>query len=716
MKSIPLSSQISSSADTSQSIAATFAIVDGSTLEFPSLYLAIHGAVSVYDNCGIKGRIHYNPTIAIPDGGLSTISWPHNLVRLGGYPPQTGAYDPAACRTYGVDNGTTLSWSNGLSSWTTSVSYNMGPPYNPILLPPEQLTALDPQWEACTAWDNFGDNAYDVFFGLYDPPHALTAAPALVEPSTTSPGATARHTSPAPQPAASISPTDPKITAKPHIDPSPSHTQAGSPDPDNPGAGLASFILAPFQEGSNKGLDGSAVPTESRASPNRNPLASPVPGPGANNPDSNPSQHPNYGKSMPNPDSPMTKSSQNPPDPLGNSPPILTIDGTASAANQDPQYIINSLTLSPGGPTGDINGFTYNLAPSTTLPPSIASVLSAISSFGNGPILTINGKTYTADSASHYVVGSQTLTPGGPAITVDNVAYALPSSPTAIISGSSTIPLDPQRTPDPAMLTMLKAAGAIGTPQSYIVNGITLTGDPNALKVGNTPLTPGSPPLTVSGHTLSLASAGLIVVDGHTSDLASQTLSISPQNHHTYILDGITLTGDPTSLVIGSTTLTPNSPPLTLSDHLLGLQSGGILVLGDQTRALTSSPPTTDLQTFTIAGLILTQHVSDIVAVGSTTLSPDSIPLTISGHVVSVGTENGATVVVVDGYTSTLVPSTSSSGEAGAVSGLGNDDDDSTDVFTGVASRRKDTNGVFQTMALLLLPLLVTWVSSYLVF
>ena len=177
----------------------------------------------------------------------------------------------------------------------------MGPPYNPILLPPEKLTALDPQWEACTAWDNYGDDAYDVFYGLYDPPRALTAAAALIEPSTTSPSPTARHTSLAPQPAASILPTDPKITARPHIDPSPSHTQAGSPDQDSPDAGLTNFILAPFQKGSNKGLDGPAVPTESTASP--------VTGPGANNPDPSPSQHQNHGNSMPNPEPPTTESS-----------------------------------------------------------------------------------------------------------------------------------------------------------------------------------------------------------------------------------------------------------------------------------------------------------------------------------------------------------------------------------------------------------------------
>lgn len=710
VKSIPQSTQISSPLDTSQLPAAEFAIVDGSTLEFPSLYLAIQGAVSVYDSCGIKGSIHYNPTIAVTPGGLSTISWPNNLVQFGGFPPHTGAYDPAACPTYGLDNGTTKSYSIGLSSQTTSVLYNMGPPYNPILLPPEQLTALDPQWEACTAWDNFGNDAYDVFYGLYDPPRVLTAAPALVEPSTTSPGPITRHTSPAPQPAASISPTDPKITAGPYIGPSSSRPPAGSPDQDSHNAGLANFILAPFQKGSIKGVDGPAVPTESIASPNSNSLASAGLGPGADNPDSSPSQHQNDGDLMPNLDTPTTKSSPNLPDPLENSPPVLTIDDTAYNVNRDPHYI-NSLKLSPGGPMGNINGFAYSLAPSTTLPPSIAGILSAVSSLKNGPILTINGKTYTADSASHYVVGTQTLTPGGLAITVDNVVYALPSSPTAILSGSSTIPLDPQQATDLTDLSMLKAAGVLSAPQTYMVDGITLTGDPNALRVGSTRLTPGSPPLTVSDHTLSLASAGLIVVDGHTSDLASQILSISPKNHHIYILDGVTLTGDPTSLAVGSTTLTPDSPPLSLSGHLLALQSGGLLIIGDLTRELMSPPPTTDGQTFTISGLVLTHHVNGVVAVASRTISPGSAPFTVSGHTLSMATKDGATVVVVDGYTSTLVPASGSSGKAGATSYLGKEDNN-IDVFTGAASRHKDAKWVVRTVVIML----VVWVSSSLVF
>lgn len=272
---VPQSAETTAPADASGSQVAKFAVIDGSTLDFPSLYLAIHGAISVYDSCRIKGNIFYNPTIAIPPGSLSTISWTSNLVQYAGFPPQTGAYDPAACRTYGLSNGSTTSWLDGLLSWTTSVSYSMGPPYNPILLPPEQLTALDPEWEACTSWDNFGDNAYDVFYGLYDPPRVLSVAPALVEPSTTLPGPTTQQTSPAPRPAGSILPADPKITAGPPMTPGPSPAQAGSSAQGRSSAGLASFILQPFGQGPDEGVNAAADPIAGISSPNHDPLVSP---------------------------------------------------------------------------------------------------------------------------------------------------------------------------------------------------------------------------------------------------------------------------------------------------------------------------------------------------------------------------------------------------------------------------------------------------------
>ena len=174
----------------------------------------------------------------------------------------------------------------------------------------------------------------------------------------------------------------------------------------------------------------------------------------------------------------------------------------------------------------------------------------------------------------------------------------------------------------------------------------------------------------------------------------------------------MTLTGDPTALVVGSTTLTPDSPPLALSGHLLALQSGGLLIVDSQTRRLGSSPPTTDVQTFTVSGVVLTQYLNNVIVVGSTTLSPGSRPFTISGHALSLATDDGAAVVVVDGSPSTLVPSTNGIGVAGAASGL-SDHGNNIDVFAGAASRHgNDANGVLWAVVLLL----VTWELPCLVF
>lgn len=57
-----------------RSYAANFAVVDESTLTFPSLYMAVQGTVSVNDMVGPRGSKYFNPTIPIPPGGLSSIS------------------------------------------------------------------------------------------------------------------------------------------------------------------------------------------------------------------------------------------------------------------------------------------------------------------------------------------------------------------------------------------------------------------------------------------------------------------------------------------------------------------------------------------------------------------------------------------------------------------------------------------------------------------
>ena len=688
---------------------ASYTVLDGSTLTFPSTYLVIRGAISVTDRCGTIGKTYTNPTIAVPQGGLSTLSFSSTYIAFAGFLPQTGPFDPAVCRTYGISNGSTSSWlydddGDGTSSWFSTVTYTFGPPYNPILLPPPQLTGLDPEWQACTSWRTFGADAYAGYLGLvYDPPRALTRAPSMVDPSTTKIDPAPQPTQSSPQPAGSISPAAPRLTDKPtnvanpglSMDLSPSSVKPDnkatltadpktrspeivipgggsaaaadlSPpedhsDPMTSDTGLAGFILHPFQPIANKngGTQGGGDPA-----------------------------------TKPH----IISSESSEPD-----PPILTIDDSAYTANKASEYIVGSETLSAGGPAIRVSGVLYSLASSTATLPNIASILSAMWS-NNEPILTIDGKSYTADSASQYIVGSQTLAPGGPTITVNNIPYALPASSAVIVSGGSTIALDQKAAADATLLSMLSAVGfdTNHQPQTYTLDGIKMVGGPSTLAVGSATLAPGSPALTISGHTLSLASEGTLIVDGRTSILNTPSLENNKQ-YQIYTVNGIPLTGNAAALVVGSATLAPDSPALTISRHTLSLGIGGALVVDGRTSILNtpSFGSNTPYQTYIIDSIPLTGNPTALM-VGSTTLTAGSPALTISGHVVSLAT--GGTLVV-DGRTSILSSDTSSSSlnngsEVASATGASISGTSRFEIYTGRANHAPKARKMLQILSL----------------
>lgn len=638
-----------------QSDLATYTVLDGSTLTFPSTYLIVHGPVSVRDRCGVRGKTYTNPTIAVPQGGLSTVSFGYGKL-------STGSYDPAACRTWGYSNGsTTWLWEydgSGSSSWVSSLYFSPGPPYNPVLLPPPQLTALDPEWQACTLWRNldndYGDAIPEGLGYIFDPPRALARASAIVDPSITKPDPAPQPTHSSPQPAGSIPPPAPRVTDRPttivnsalSTDPSPdpvesdktatlnAHPETKSPEPASSGGDptiaadpnpsedasdpmtsdtdLAGFIIRPFQ-----------------------PIANEDHGDG----------------------DPATQTHIISLESSGFDPPILTIGENSYTANKASEYVVGSQTISAGGPAFHVNGVLYSLAsPATTLS-NIASTRSALSS-NDEPVLTINGKPYTADSASQYIIGSQTLAPGGPTITVNNVPYALPASSAVIISDGSAIALGQKAAAADATLLSEPSAAEFDTdhqPQVYTVDGIQMTGDPSILAVGSATLSPGSPALTISGHTLSLANGGALVFDGRTSILTAADPSDNKQ-YQTYTVDDIRLTGNAAALTVGSATLTPGSPALTISAHTLSLATGGALVVDGRISSPLTAPgfgsTQPPIQTYTVnGGIPLTGNPTATLLVSGTTLRAGSPALTVSGHVFSLAT--GGTLVV-DGRTTIL--------------------------------------------------------------
>ena len=136
------------------------------------------------DQCGIWGSIHLNPTVAIRPGGLSAISYSSGLDVAAKM--STVVYDPAGCPTYGVSDPITSIGAElvgDISKWTTRTYRTIGAPYNPILLPPQELLSLDPEWRNCTR--NTSGEFATFSYGLFDPPGALTPVAAMGNPTTT---------------------------------------------------------------------------------------------------------------------------------------------------------------------------------------------------------------------------------------------------------------------------------------------------------------------------------------------------------------------------------------------------------------------------------------------------------------------------------------------------------------------------------------------------
>ena len=692
-------------------------VVDGSTLISPSFYLAFRGAVSVTNYCGPRGKTYYNPTIAVPLEGLSTLSLVSNgwdNVAIQGGPPETAMYDPEACRTYGVDSGSIVevSWStnDGWSS-TVSVSYHMGAPYNPILLPPKEVTALDPEWEACTSWDYYGDYVGDDFFGMYDPPRALTPAYAMVDPSTISPSSTPQQTYPPPSPVGTMAPPDPKPTIPAGTAATPNPAEVIPPEPESSGAGLAGFVIGPFLEDPTGTaiVIGSPVATKILASPDPhgsldtnfdesvdsdtkaiwkiNPLLLTLPSSG--DPARSESPYLMVGETPYYLVPPKTITSSNVrviwPNPLGDSQPIW-IGSSIFTATPGHLYVNGDKTLSRGGPPISIDEIAYSFDPAVTLSPDIVDALSKISADKN-PAVTLGGNRYPANSASQYRVNGQTLVPGGPAITVNGVMYSLPSPGSMLMSAGKMIPLNPQRSAPPEALAMLSSMGLVGSQNLniFVVDGIPITSSPDKFIIGSTTLAPGSPPVTISGHVFTETKGGTLMVDGRPIKLPTGTLS------NTFVVDGITMTGDSHLLAVGNTILTPGSPPLRLSGHTLSLATGGALIVDGSTDPL---PSLISPATFVVDGCTLTGSPTSLNVDGKTLL-PGSPAIQMDSHTFSLGF-GGA--FIVDGRTTMLGPGLPSSSPASHA--INSDDPTSVQnfssfngtnplVFTGMAKRHE---------------------------
>ncbi len=246
--------------------------------------------------------------------------------------------------------------------------------------------------------------------------------------------------------------------------------------------------------------------------------------------------------------------------------------GTASSVVSSGR---SSSTLQPGGP-GTASVSIISSASSSSTQDTGAASASGASHISSADSLSTNRPT-TQGTASDSSTGRSGSNASG---NVPSVTSGPSSSqrlsvsqsdipPTTSASNGSTLP------PAPA-------------PSTYSIDGVGFTGNPSSLVAGSTTLTPGGAPLITSSHTFSIpvsATGGQINVDGTLTTLPSprtgsgSSSAVSAPAPSTYSIDGVGFTGNPSSLIAGSTTLTPGGPPLITSSHTFSIP---VLATGGQ--------------------------------------------------------------------------------------------------------------------------------------
>ena len=402
--------------------------------------------------------------------------------------------------------------------------------------------------------------------------------------------------------------------------------------------------------------------------------------------------------------------------------PPITRAGKTIAYKSGSIYVGTSAVLAPqlgeqGTKTIVAAGLTFSVKPS----PADRDPM---------PTLTIGSEILTADAASRYIFGSQTLVVGGPAITASGIVISLsagasgpepitrteePKLGSLIMNGFGAPTQAPQpSTPSPITLDGLTfstdASQAIIGDKTYAINGneplstVVYNGRTIYLGAGGVAVAPTLSALTAGGLTLSLddteafiqgtrypigqgAKPTTIVVGDETLSLGPNGIQIPSRtitppaitsSLSALTIDGFTFSLDATEAVIKGTTYSigPDaaSKAITLGTETLNIGPNGIEV-----------PPTT------ITPLSPTDFLSSLIVDGLT-IALDSTEAVIGGTTYSIGKDAPATTVVIGnetislgpagiGFPSTTIPPSGNTSTSNPF-----------EAFTGVAGRLRESH------------------------
>lgn len=328
-------------------------------------------------------------------------------------------------------------------------------------------------------------------------------------------------------------------------------------------------------------------------------------------------------------------------------PALLTFDGSTYTANSASQFIVAGQTLNPGQQI-TVSGTPVSLAPSgasnnfAVIGGSTQSLQSAATSSAQAPaLLTFDGSTYTANSASQFVIAGKTLTPGG-SVTVFGMPISEGSGGSFAVIGASTQALQtPGMTAVPALMTFDGQTYTANSASDFVIAGQTLT--------------PGGI-ITVSGTPISEAASGSGIVAIGSSTQVLGHASATTTSPATMTFNGQTYTADAASdFTINGQTLTPGGVITVSGTSISEAASGsGLVVVGSSTQVLGHAlAGVTQAAVMTFDGQTFTANAASDFVIDGQTLTPGGM-ITVSGTPISEAA--GATDVVIG--TSTEVLST----------------------------------------------------------
>lgn len=331
----------------------------------------------------------------------------------------------------------------------------------------------------------------------------------------------------------------------------------------------------------------------------------------------------------------------------------------------DPSAVaVAGSTLSVGGPAHISDGKYFSLAASGNL---VAGTLPSNPESSSPLVLSVAGSTYTANSASAFVLAGQTLTRGGQIEFHSTPISLAPLAQLAVIGTSTQLLTTPAPTSNPAILTFAGSTYTANTASQFFIAGQTLA--------------PGGT-ITASNTPISLPTGTNIAIIGtSTQTLTTATSTLPPSTEEVPLLtwDGGTYTADASSdFLIASQTLTPGGIITVLGTPIRLAPNADDVVIGSSTQTLSLSATITPADIFTVGGEIVTANPTGF-AIAGTEILPGGKGVLVKGTEVSLAL--GGTLVL--GGSSVVLPT----GGPSAGSGAGNGNGIGAGVFEGGQGR-----------------------------